>query len=460
MLKMLQGERHANELARGHVIFLLVLVSMGSSIIYSPAYLKYVFYNQLLEALQITDGQLGAVTAAYALTATICYLPSGILADKIRVRVLGWVGFIGTALLTYLYAMVPSFAASHGAEFAYGLLYFIHVAMGITTILIWWGIRFKLIRLISDGDEDYSKKIGFSYGVYGAAGLIMGIINAAILSALHHSVGLGVQVLLGFLGTVILVLGLLTFFYVPRFAGEIGTGNSGFSLAIVGRALSLPVVWIAALCLFLVYFFYSNMYYITPYFTDIIGADQSVTDMVSVVRTYGVTLLSGPIFGILATKAKSASKVIVCGSLVAAGVLAAINVVPSSPSIILIVAGLQMLLAFIANGVFGICSSQLSEGRVPLSVFGTATGLLSVIGFFPDTICPIWFGGIIDGAKAKYEASGDIADLAAGYHTIFWYMAGAATLAAVFAAVLVVYVKANKAKLDAAAEAEEAAAQA
>lgn len=115
-----------------------------------------------------------------------------------------------------------------------------------------------------------------------------------------------------------------------------------------------------------------------------------------------------------------------------------------------------MLLAFIANGVFGICSSQLSEGRVPLSVFGTATGLLSVIGFFPDTICPIWFGGIIDAAKAKHAETGNLADLAAGYHTIFWYMAGAATLAAVFAAALVIYVKANKAKLDAAAEAEEA----
>lgn len=454
MLKMLKMDRQASELARGHVIFLLVLVSMGSSIIYSPAYLKYVFYNQLLEALQITDGQLGKVTAAYALTATICYLPSGILADKIRVRILGWVGFGGTALLTYLYAMVPSIAASQGSDVAYGILYFIHIAMGVTTILIWWGIRFKLIRLISDGDEDYAKKIGFSYGVYGAAGLIMGVINAAILNYLHHSVGLGVQVLLTFLASVILVLGLLTFFWVPRFTGEICAGNAGFSLAVVGRALSLPVVWIAAIGLFLVYFFYSNMYFITPYFTDIIGADQATTDMVSVVRTYGVTLLSGPIFGILATKSKSPSKVIFAGSLIAAAVLTTINVVPSSPSIIMIVAGLQMLLAFIANGVFGICSSQLSEGRVPLSVFGTATGLLSVIGFFPDTICPVWFGGIIDAAKAKHAETGNIADLAAGYHTIFWYMAGAAVLAAVFAAALFLYVRANQEKLDAAALAE------
>lgn len=458
MLKMLKMDRQASELARGHIIFLLVLVSMGSSIIYSPAYLKYVFYNQLLEALQITDGQLGKVTAAYALTATICYLPSGILADKIRVRILGWVGFGGTALLTYLYAMVPSIAASQGSEVAYGILYFIHIAMGVTTILIWWGIRFKLIRLISDGDEDYAKKIGFSYGVYGAAGLIMGVINAAILNYLHHSVGLGVQVLLTFLATVILVLGLLTFLWVPRFTGEIGAGNAGFSLAVVGRALSLPVVWIAAIGLFLVYFFYSNMYFITPYFTDIIGADQATTDMVSVVRTYGVTLLSGPIFGILATKSKSPSKVIFAGSLIAAAVLTTINVVPSSPSIIMIVAGLQMLLAFIANGVFGICSSQLSEGRVPLSVFGTATGLLSVIGFFPDTICPVWFGGIIDAAKAKHAETGNIADLAAGYHTIFWYMAGAAVLAAVFAAALFLYVRANQEKLDAAALAEAEAA--
>ena len=44
----------------------------------------------------------------YGIVALICYLPSGIIADKFRMRTLAWVGFIGTAVLTFLYAMLPS----------------------------------------------------------------------------------------------------------------------------------------------------------------------------------------------------------------------------------------------------------------------------------------------------------------------------------------------------------------
>ena len=51
MLSMLTQERHANDLSRGHRFFLLVLVSIGSSIIYTPVYLQYVFEDPLGKAL-------------------------------------------------------------------------------------------------------------------------------------------------------------------------------------------------------------------------------------------------------------------------------------------------------------------------------------------------------------------------------------------------------------------------
>lgn len=51
VLSMLTQERHANDLSRGHRFFLLVLVSIGSSIIYTPVYLQYVFEDPLGKAL-------------------------------------------------------------------------------------------------------------------------------------------------------------------------------------------------------------------------------------------------------------------------------------------------------------------------------------------------------------------------------------------------------------------------
>jgi MFS family permease len=149
-------EKSYADLSSGRRWFLLILASIGSSIIYAPAYLKAVFYDPLQKALGVSNTELGAVFGAYAITALICYLPSGILADKVRMRTLSSVGFISTAVLTFVYAMLPSLA----------VLYVVFILMGVTTILIWWGVRYKLVRLVSKEDE-YPKRIGLSYGIYG-----------------------------------------------------------------------------------------------------------------------------------------------------------------------------------------------------------------------------------------------------------------------------------------------------
>ena len=88
MLSLLTQERHADDLTRFHRIFLLILVSIGSSIIYTPAYLQYVFDEPLGKALIAAGAAsqenvattLGTLLAAYSWTALVCYLPSGIVA--------------------------------------------------------------------------------------------------------------------------------------------------------------------------------------------------------------------------------------------------------------------------------------------------------------------------------------------------------------------------------------------
>jgi hypothetical protein len=327
---------------------------------------------------------------------------------------------------------------------------FVFIGMGITTILIWWGIRFKLVRLISTEDE-YSKNIGVSYGIYGAAGLVVGLINMWIVNAFVDNMEGGVRTLLIFLGSLILLLGILSFLFIPRFEGEIDTGEAGFNLKELGQVVKNPVVWLSAACMFFVYFYYTGVTYTTPYLSGVLGASLGIVSLVSVIRTYGITLLSGPAFGFLARKAGSPSQVIWIGSVVAALALVGMTLLPSKSSVAILAAVIIIALGFIANGVFGIVSSQLTEGRVPITIFGTATGILSVIGFLPDTFSSTWFGSMID-------SQGNDA-----YRPIFLILAGAAVISAVFAIILLAYVRRNAAKLkaaEAAAAAELAAADA
>ncbi|WP_336706023.1 MFS transporter [Oerskovia sp. USHLN155] len=439
-----KGEKKAADLTTFRRWFILILVSAGSSTIYGPAYLKQAFYDAQKSALGLSNTQIGALLGAYAITATICYLPSGLVADRVRMRTLCSTGFVLTAALTFWYAMLPS----------YGTLLLIFVAMGITTILLWWGCRYKLVRLIS-AENEYSRNIGISYGFYGLAGFLAGLVGTWVLARAAGDAAGAFRTFLLFYAVLILLLGVLAFVMIPKFEGEIGSVRSARQVLVdTGRALTNPVVLITAVTVFFVYFYYTGVNYATTYLTYL-GADATLNNILSVLRQYGVTLFAGPVFGALAFRAKKPSRVIWIGSLIAAAGIAVLAIVPvpgvlpAGTGLILSVALIGVALGFIANGVFGIVSSQLTEGKVPLAAFGAATGVVSLVGFLPDTFSSTWFGSIID----KADAAGNEG---AAYPQIFWILVGSAVVASACALLLNRYVRTNQAKLDARYEAAQA----
>ena len=246
------------------------------------------------------------------------------------------------------------------------------------------------------------------------------------------------RVLLFILGGIIMVLAVLSFFFIPKFAGEIGSSEGGFDVKQLGQVLINPVVWLAAATLFFVYFFYTGVNQTTGYMKDVMFLAPAVVTMVATVRTYGVSLLSAPIFGGVAEKVGSPSRVIATGSIIAALLFGVFVFLPSGANAFL-TAALVIVLAFMANGVFGIVSSQLTEGKVSPAVFGTASGLLSVIGFLPDTFSYTWFGSIRD-------AAGD--DKAGAFRQIFMILGGTAILAALCAIALLLVVRARAKKAE------------
>ncbi len=381
----LREEKHYSDLSKRRRLFLLILVSVGSSAIYTPIYLKSVFYDPLMQALNCTNEQLGTLVTVYAIAATAFYFFSGIVVDKVHVRTLSWVGYLGTALLTLIYAFLPS----------YDILLVVFFCYAIFSILIWWGTRFKLVRLICAEDE-YSKKIGQSYGIFGAAGLVLGVVAIPIVSS-FASAALGIQTLLLVNFVIQIILAALAFFTIPRFKGELSDGLSEtFSLKGIGDALKNPGVWWASLAMFFIYFVFQGSTFTTPYMTMCLAAPVVLATVVSTIRTMGMTIVSAPLFGWLAERAKSPSKVIIAGSVVVVVCLAAMALLPQEAGMLTVGIILICVFAFVANGMYGIGSGQLAETHVPVYVFGTAAGLSSIIGRLPDTFIHTWFGVMID----------------------------------------------------------------
>ena len=313
-----KGEVTYKDLTGFHKWFLIILISMGSSIIYTPMYLKNVFYEPLMQGLGCTNADLGAMVSFYGIAAVIFYLPSGVLADKFRMRTLATWGFLGTAILTFVYATLPSVT----------MCYVLFGGMGITSILIWWGTRFKVIRLCCEEDE-YPTKIGISYSIYGAVGLVVGLINAAIVAAIPVPAQ-GIQAVLILLGAIIALLGILSYIFMPDFKGEINKDAKGFSVADALEAVKTPgVIW-ACLAYFCVYTVYQGATYTTPYLTSL-GTDSNLVNVVGLIRTYGIGLLAGPVLGVIAARIKSTKTIMGC-LVLALVILGVFIILPQDPA--------------------------------------------------------------------------------------------------------------------------------
>lgn len=385
-MKVSKKEINYTQLSKARRALLIFLSGAGSGIIYVPVYLKNVFYDPLLIGLNISNAQLGFLSGMYGIMAAILYIPCGIIADKIRLRTMAAGGFISTAAVVYWYATLPS----------YPVLVLIFAIMAVTTILIFWGCRYKLLRF-SASEEDYPAVVGVSYALYGLGGLAINAVTLALFNAMPDY-QVGVSASLVFLGTIILILGIISFFAIPYFEDEVaqkGEGK-GFNINEFLEALRHPGVWLASGTLFFVMIVYMGMNYTTPYLTDAFNANENLVSIVGMIRYYGIAIVAAPLIGGIAKKVNSPSKTTLVVMIAAFVCCLAYIVLPQEAGFLTLAIVITLILGFLANGAYGVASSVLTETHVPAHIFGAASGILSVIGFLPESFMHQAFGAMID----------------------------------------------------------------
>lgn len=383
-MKKINQEVLPSEIGKIQGLILIGIVSVGAVIIFQPIYLRFIFYDAFLNGLNITNQELGTLVGTFGILAAILYLPSGIIADRFRARNLAVVGFLSSSILVFWYGAMPG----------YNTLRIIFVLMAFTTVLIWWGIRYKLIRLISD-EKSYSKNIGLSFGIFGLAGLLFNVMALWIFN-MSPNEATGLSRVITINGILILILGVLSFIFIPKIKGEIKKEPKGFNPQDFVKGITDKGVLLTAFSMFFILFFYMGMSYTTPYLTTVYQVPLTTVSVVGILRNYGIAIIASPILGRIAGRINSPSKVITLISGIAGLCYLSFIFLPKETAYAPIVIGIILIIGFVANGAFGIVSSQLTETRVPIEIFGIASGIISAIGFFPESFMHTWFGRLID----------------------------------------------------------------
>lgn len=135
-----------------------------------------------------------------------------------------------------------------------------------------------------------------------------------------------------------------------------------------------------------VYTIFAVLSYTTSYLIDIFAMPVVMATFIGMIRNQVFRTIAGPVGALVSakTRLKSPTKIIFIGSIVTFIGLICIIVIPASASIIFVMIGLVLLLAFFNYVSRGMYFATIGEAGTPSATMGTTIGVASLIGFLPD----------------------------------------------------------------------------
>lgn len=412
----------------------IISFSIAGSVIYELPYIKYVYYDKLLPAFDMTNAQAGFLLSAYAIGCLILYIPGGIMADKFSTKKMLVLSLFGTGILGFIMAFSMNYITA--------LIVFFLFA--VTTSFVFWTALNKGLRLLG-GKEDSGSTYGWYYALGSVISLVCSIIFWALYASTENAHDAMFKTIIAMSVAVILagILVQITFKEDATAMGELAEEDR-FKLSDVGKAIRNPYLWWASIIMFLIYTIYSNVTYFTPYLSSQVGMDVSDSAFLGIIRGYVFYFLS-PLGGYIADKLlKSTLKLYGYGFIVLGALFFITTQIPAGEGSVTIAIIISLLASAFAMMLYGVMWSILNEINIPISYAATAIGLASMVIYLPDLFVPAMIGSWLDNLGEE-----------AGYFRMFIFFGICCVLAVVLSLTLAKKVKTLNASKEAApAEAE------
>lgn len=363
------------------VIAILVL-ALTYAASFTPVYMKYVLYEPLLDAFNITNAQAGYLMAAYTIFNTILYIPGGFIADKYSIKKILSISLIGQSILCFWL----SFSTNYTTALVVWLFF------GITTGFALWSGLLKAV--LSLGSSEDSSMVA---GIYGLMGALFTIGMNVLFLQVYNAIGVpqsGMSMIFRICGIIAISASILVWIFYKD--GEKVESEEKFELAHLKPLLKNPVVWTISLVILTSYVLrVGGNTYFSPFLLDCYAVDSSTVSMLGILRSNVFPMLM-PVAGFVASKVFKSTTKLLRISFVAIGVMFAILTFCSQslPTWLAIV--FSLLPGLLSGMSFGISFAVISESSLPKKVMGTAIGIVSMIVYLPDFVFDPVFGTLID----------------------------------------------------------------
>ena len=357
----------------------LLILSLIAGLMYLTPLLRFSFYDQMMEALNLTDIQIGTIGSVYAIFCIICYPISGILADKFSTKKLLIISTFAMSLITVWYCFLPGYIS----------LIIIHALYGIFSIATFWSPYLKAVRQLGSESEQ-GRLYGISEGLRGIGQTVVATICLFVVASFAF-ISIGFSILLIINAVVFILLMLAVMFIIPNDTvennGEEKSEKSASVVGIISKSLTSSSTWI---CIFVIMSGYTLWCtangYIGTYCTRVLGISANMSSTLSIIRSYVIVFLAGFTGGFIIDKFKTKGQGMMLVFLAATISVSAILLTSKITAICIIV---TIVLAYIVNVIKSTYWSILGDAGIPVESTGIATGIISLIALSPDMFVPI-----------------------------------------------------------------------
>lgn len=373
-------------------------LSVGGSSIWLLVYVRYVFYDQMIATMGITNTQLGLLTT-FSSVVGLCLLPiKGYVSDRCDSKRVIIVSIASTSALAFFF----------GCFTTYTVAVIVWSLMGVTTGLGYWQSLIKFLNGLGE-PEEAGRSFSLYYGIYG------------VVAALVNVVEVWAGGKFGFHGAVFVISGInalaavMDIFLLDGDRDKIKRGEmpapvvteeNKVRISDIRYVVKWPGTYILGLSGFFTYMLYANVSYFNPYLVNVMGVSPEISSTLSVIRTYFLMLVC-PIGGIIADKIfKSTAKAFILMFSVSALLFAVVFLF--KPGMNMWVAAIYSLVpSLVVMPLYSISNSLIREMHIPPMILGTVIAISGITGTLVDMVPPALYGHWLD----KYGN--------AGYNMIF-----------------------------------------
>ncbi|MFW9078756.1 MFS transporter [Pseudomonas sp. P2757] len=382
----------------------LTLLVLAAGAIYPILYLRQVYQTTMLEVFQISHSELGYLYSMLGTIFLLSYLPSGWLADRIAPRFLIFFSLVATGALGLWYSTAPSMTG----------LMIIFGCWGLTTGLTFWASVLKRVKMIAHHTEQ-----GRFFGILdGGRGLVEALLATVALGLFAYatetngeSTAQGFKHVIYLYAFTCIALGcVLVLIKDPKSMEDTAAVEKGkFNLlSDLATLVKIPELWLVTAIVFCGY----HIFWATYSFSDYLQGNGMSAVMAGTITT--IKLWMRPVGGIgggwLGDKFSNIS-VLIVALLLATLAMFGLIVFPAINSIGLLIATV-VFIGLMTYAIRGLYWAILDTCNIPLRITGLAIGIVSVVGYLPDTFIPLINGYLTEQYPGAF-----------GYQLYFGYIA-------------------------------------